>query len=180
MDKYIKTIDNQRHIKYQRDIIIRRDGKQIINPTVEMILNDGWEIYIEPTTEISGEEQILRAKSKMSVEIQQYDKSEEVERFFINNIPLWIDREERATLQRRFEIESKYGYTQTTLWKNNMEFILDIPSAMEMLDQLELYAIKCFDNTQYHLSNIEQLNNLNEIENYDYKVGYPEKLTLNI
>ena len=47
MKKYIK--DNK--IKTAKQIIIRKDGKQIINPTEEMILANGWVEYIAPVYE---------------------------------------------------------------------------------------------------------------------------------
>lgn len=36
--------------------------------------------------------------------------------------------------------------------------------------------LKCYDNTQKHLANIEKLETLEEIMEYDYKVGYTEKI----
>ena len=45
MKRYIK--DGQ--IKFRNQIVIIKDGRQIINPREEMILADGWEEYIEPT-----------------------------------------------------------------------------------------------------------------------------------
>lgn len=45
MKQYIK--DNQ--IKYANNIIIKKDGMQIINPSEELILADGWVEYIPPT-----------------------------------------------------------------------------------------------------------------------------------
>jgi hypothetical protein len=47
---------------------------------------------------------------------------------------------------------------------------------MQMLYALEVYASECYDNTQLHLSNIDKLETLEEIAEYDYKVGYPKKL----
>jgi hypothetical protein len=48
-----------------------------------------------------------------------------------------------------------------------------------MLNAIEVYASKCYDQTQYHLSEVNKLTSIEEIRNYDYKVGYPEKLQFN-
>lgn len=45
-----------------------------------------------------------------------------------------------------------------------------------MLYAIEVYASKCYDNTQKHLANVEKLETLEEIIEYDYHTGYPEKL----
>jgi hypothetical protein len=108
--------------------------------------------------------------------VQLYDKSNNVEEFYINEIPLWLDRDERAILQRRFEIELKNGIHTSTLWKNEQSFSVNISDGMLMLDQLELYAIKCFDNTQSHINKIKHITNLDSAKAYDYTTGYPDKL----
>ena len=46
-----------------------------------------------------------------------------------------------------------------------------------MLDKLEIYALNCFDITSKHKRNVYQISTIEEIENYDYTSGYPEKLT---
>jgi hypothetical protein len=45
-----------------------------------------------------------------------------------------------------------------------------------MLFAIEVYASSCYDMTQYHLAQVNELEDINEIENYDYTTGYPEKL----
>ena len=47
---------------------------------------------------------------------------------------------------------------------------------MRMLCQIEIYASKCYDNTQLHISNVKRLNNIDDIKKYDYRIGYPTVL----
>lgn len=183
MKHYTKQIDGKAVVKTRKEIVIRKDGRVTYNPTEDMILADGWVEYIQPTVtapELTDEQRakaaLVRARHKKRNEIFEYDKSEEVELFYIKGIPLWLDREERATLQRRFEIEQKNGITKSTLWKNGVEFPLVIAEAMVMLDALEMYAIQSFDCTQRHIANIGNLTTMEELQSYDYKAGYPEKL----
>jgi hypothetical protein len=76
MKKYIK--DNR--INFRSDIVIRKDGKQIINPPEEMILADGWEEYVTP--ELTAEELLAQAKADKVREIEAYDTSSAVNEFF--------------------------------------------------------------------------------------------------
>jgi hypothetical protein len=52
MKRYIKEINGKKTIKYANKIVIIKNGFQIINPTEEMILEDGWEEYIEQKSEV--------------------------------------------------------------------------------------------------------------------------------
>ena len=45
-----------------------------------------------------------------------------------------------------------------------------------MLNSLELYALDCYNVTQLHLAAIKKMYIVSQIEEYDYTVGYPEKL----
>ena len=180
MKKYIKLVDGKPVIKNINNIVIHVNGKQIINPTIEMILTDGWKEYDYQNVYPDTEQTVEDIKHKKIEEIQIYDKSNNVEVFYINDIPLWLNKDDRMTLQRRFEIEGKNGISESVLWKDGMKFVITISHAVMMLEQIELYAIQSFDVTQFHLSNVNNLKTKEEIEGYNYKVGYPEKLRFNI
>lgn len=68
MGKYIKIINGQTIIKERSNIIIRTEDAQILNPSEEMVLADGWEVYtppiIEPTTTKSRMEVITELVEK--------------------------------------------------------------------------------------------------------------------
>ena len=49
-----------------------------------------------------------------------------------------------------------------------------------MLSSLELYALNCYNVTAKHKVAIEGLTNIEDIINYDYTVGYPDKLNFTI
>lgn len=51
---------------------------------------------------------------------------------------------------------------------------------MQMLYAIEVYASKCYDNTQEHLAAIDKLESIDELYIYDFTVGYPEKLKFDI
>lgn len=107
--------------------------------------------------------------------IKAYDSSHCINEFTINGIPMWLDKDTRTGLQLRFEAEIAMGKAETTLWSNGQSFTLPLDKAMEMLKAIEVYASKCYNVTQEHLHNIATLE---DTSNYDYKIGYPNKLEL--
>lgn len=132
--------------------------------------------YMELATPSVIERTVEIAKMDARNAINTYDSSEEVNIFYIQGISVWLDKATRAGLKLRFEAELAVGQENTTLWYNNIQFPLPVQSAMQMLYAIEIYASACYDNTQRHLAAIESLETVEEIDNYDYKTGYPEKL----
>ena len=147
---------------------------QVFNPTHEMLINDGWELYTIP--EPTEEEIFDKTKREKINEISHYDSSDEINIFYIQGLPVWLDKATRAGLKLRFEAELAMKEENTTLWYGNQSFTLQLNMAIQTLYAIEVYASKCYDNTQKHLANIEKLETLEEIMEYDYKVGYPEKI----
>ena len=45
-----------------------------------------------------------------------------------------------------------------------------------MLNQLELYALDCYNVTQSHIAAVKGLSDAGQVEAYNYKTGYPEQL----
>lgn len=170
MKQYTKN--NER--KYAREIVIRKDGMQILAPTEAMILEDGWVEYTAP--ELTEAQKLDRAKATMRHRLKDYDSSQQVNQFTIGGTKVWLDKATRAGLMLRFQAEIAAGKENTTLWHDNQQFPLPLSSAMQMLYALELYASECYDNTQSHYAAIDALSTVEEVEAYDFTVGYPEKL----
>lgn len=161
-------------IKNRKHIVITKDGMNTFNPTTEMLLEDGWEVYVAP--EPTAEELLARAKRDKKREIEHYDSSSEVNEFYVNDIPMWLDKSTRTGLMLRFNAEIALGKTETILWYGNVSIPLQLTTAVQMLYALEIYASQCYDNTQSHYAIVDTLETIEEVESYDYKVGYPEKL----
>lgn len=161
-------------IQSRNQIILEIDDRQVINPTHEMLINNGWSEYVpsQPTEEQIFEEN----KQNLYNNILNYDSSDSVNMFYISGLPMWLDKNTRAGLLLRFQAEKASGLDSTTLWHNGMQFPLGVDMAIQMLFAIELYASACYDNTQNHIANVIKLTTNEEIENYDYTVGYPDKL----
>lgn len=170
MKQYIKNAK----IKNANRIIVFNSGMQILNPTEEQILADGWLEYIKP--ELTEEDLLKKEIGNKKFEIEDYDTSRRVNEFYVSDIPIWLDKATRAGLLLRFQAEQAQGIADTTLWYDGQQFPLKVDQAIQMLYAIELYASACYDNTQRHLAAIQELQTIEEIESYDYKAGYPEKL----
>ena len=147
---------------------------QTFNPTDEMLFEDGWEVYVTP--ELTEEEIISNAKRDKLRDIEMYDSSTEVNEFYIQGMPVWLDKSTRSGLMLRFNSELAMKKENTTLWYNGISFTLPLNTAISMLYALEIYASECYDNTQSHLAAVDKLETLDEILEYNYRIGYPEKL----
>lgn len=176
MKLYEKIIDGQQYIMPANKIVVIKDEMQVFNPTEEMLLLDGWNIYVQNFVEPSEEEILHHAIESITNDIIEYDSSDNVNLFYLNDIPMWLDRETRRSLMGRLEAENRKGKTNTCLWYGNHKFEYPTQTAMDMLDTLEIYASECYDVTQFHIANVANINNIEELKNYDYTQGYPEKL----
>ena len=109
--------------------------------------------------------------------INEYDKSDKVNSVTINGMYTWFDKATRVGLRNSTNVLKKLGKEITSLWVNNKEITIKCDQLTDMLDKLEVYALNCFDTTSKHKRNVYQLSTIEEIENYDYTSGYPDKLS---
>lgn len=168
MKKYYK--DNQLVIK---PTSLFYNGINYIPPTDEILLNAG---YIIKDDELTFEDVLDQVVNN----INEYNVSENVDRFYVNDMPMWLNRELRNSLMSRFNAEKSKGIEITNIWYEGMNIVLPVDNAIEMLSELEIYASQCFDNTHRHLFNVNNLTTIDELQNYDYTLGYPEKLNFTI
>ena len=113
---------------------------------------------------------ILKAK------IDNYDISSEVNSFLINGNKFWLDKATRVSLMHL--ANCSLDTVQLVLEDQILTIPVDI--AKNFLQQLEVYAGQCYLQTQKHLLAIKELKTVEDIINYDYTKGYPEKITFNI
>lgn len=186
---FTKTINDREIVKSRKTIIINRIASiedpetgeikevevQTFNPTDEMLFEDGWKLYVLP--EKTEEEIFNEEKNFLIEEILRYDSSREVNSFCIEGQEMWLDKATRVGLKLRFDAEIASGHTNTTLWYEGTPFNLELVNAVQMLNAIELYASACYDNTQLHLANVDKLTSIEELDKYDYTIGYPDKLT---
>ena len=114
-------------------------------------------------------------KMKVS-EIQSFDKSNCVNSFDLLGKSMWLDKSTRVGLFNSISIEKQIGKTDTVLWYDAIKYIIPIPDALAMLNKIEMYALNCYNVTQSHIAAVRTLQTIEEVESYNFKVGYPAKL----
>lgn len=113
-------------------------------------------------------------KTILKAKINLYDKSEEVNSFIFNGKRLWIDKATRVGLMHLANCSTE----DIQLVLNDQILTFSPEFVKEFLAKLEVYAGKCYVQTQKHLVAVNALTNSDEIINYDYTTGYPEKIVL--
>lgn len=179
--KYYKIVDGETIYSNCKCITIDQDfeGKTIqvnvINPTEEQILSAGWLPYVEP--EPTPEELLRRAIALKCLEIQNYDSSENVEQFTINDTPMWLGHELRQQIRTSADAYLAMGQENMTKVFNGTEYTFSITNWIQMLNALEVYAAEALNTTERHLNAVNNLTDIEEVNNYDYTTGYPQKLS---
>ena len=167
--------------------VLKVDGRQIINPSEEQLLAAGYVEYIPPTpVEPTEEELLAEAKRRKLSELHEYDNSSEVNDCIIvyqgEEIHYWANKTERNDLKNAIRDCVAMGKTEyrLDLRDKGISITLHCELLLQMLAVLEVYAIECYNKTTDHEFAIKQLEMIDEIKEYDFTVGYPQKLTFNI
>ena len=109
---------------------------------------------------------------------QQYDISNQVNGFYLNNKFVWFDKNTRVGLVNAFNMQKANGEENTTIWFSDTPIELTIDKALYLMAQLEIYALSCYNVTQQHIANIKNLNTLEECLSFDITADYPKKLNI--
>lgn len=201
---YVKlNIDNT--IEYAKNIYTTDEGELILNfkANPELMKKYGFKELIDSPVEFDANYQtytvsyvedadtitkqydiiylpIETLKEVKLKELADYDFSEDVNGFILNDKTAWFDKENRAALSTSIESASLLGETTITFVVNDKEFSIDIPKAKQMLAAVQRYADKCFLITEAHKRAIKGLTEAEEIINYDVTTGYPTKVTFTL
>ena len=156
--------------------VIRLDGMQVINPREEHYRAAGYMPYVEP---LPTEDKVLEKAIEEKVgEIKAYDSSDAINSFTLNGLSVWINREDRLGTTRAVELDIARGLTESDIWLHGFHLRVNCQLALKLLAAVETYAFDAFNKTQEHIYNVRQLKTVSEVEAYDYRTGYPEKLNL--
>lgn len=110
----------------------------------------------------------------------EYDSSAEVNSFYLNGKRVWFDKATRIGLFNILNIEKASNTETTTLWFNNTSIEIQVDKAIALLTMVEKYAKQCFDNTQKHYVEINQLESIEDCLQYDITAGYPDILNIKV
>lgn len=128
----------------------------------------------------SDAEELAKAKEKKILEIYEYDNSQAVNNCYIVyggiNIPYWADKFERNCLKSSLNDCIKKGIKtyRLDLRDAGVSVEIDCEKLIDMLADLEVYAIKCFNRTSDHVFAVRAIETtVEDVENYVISDGYP-------
>lgn len=124
--------------------------------------------------EIKGNVSTAALKSLLLDLQREYDKSLYVNSFILRGQRKWLSKQERVGLVHSLNVEKAAGRTSSTLWLSGKPYTVDIDYMLSFLDNLELYAIECFNSTQTHLKEINSLKTREQILAYNITTNYPQ------
>ena len=121
------------------------------------------------------------AKREKISEIDWYDNSEAVNGFTVNNaFTAWFSVQERLNYKQSIESAKLLGVNDLAFFIGDIMLNVSVSNAEMMLAALQLYADQCFIVTKQHKLTVESLETIEEVDEYDYKKGYPEKLNFDL
>lgn len=151
---------------------IERENPEGPDPIIETV-------WLEKT--FNHEPSLREVKDALIGFIEEYDNSEEVNGFYINDSLEWISKDTRVGLVNSIGLEKSLSRETTEVWTNSGSH-LEIPcdTALEILKDIELYAIDCYRVTQKHKSLVENSKTLQDLIDLDITSDYPEKLKFSL
>ena len=154
------------------DMTMEINGRMVSNPTDEMLRMAGYEPYVP-----SEKELLAQAKDAKTQEIEAYDTSTSVNGFNLGGKQMWLSFDERARIRQSINAYHSEGRTEMTKWFNGKAFTFTLDTWQTMLNKLSVYASEALNVTERHKAEVRALTSIEAVEGYDYKTGYPEKLS---
>lgn len=147
-------------------------------PSIEQLTAWGFVEWVEPAP--TPAELLERAKQEKIAELEAYDNSDAVNGFDVTiqgqTMSLWINKETRSDYRSSIEAAELLGRTEVKPVFGGQEVTLSVQMAKMALAQVQLYANQCYGVTERHKAAILLLQSVQEVEGYDFTVGYPERL----
>lgn len=131
-------------------------------------------IWTEVLLQKEGSYSLMTLQKILLAKIEYYDSSENVNSFIFQGNPCWLDKNTRVGLVNLANSTSE----PVSLFLDPNFIELDPQIMKQYLAQIEIYASKCYINTQRHLQCAKLLRTESEMLDYDYTTGYPDKITL--
>lgn len=151
-------------------------------PTVEQLTEWGFEEWVEPAP--TPAQLLERAKANKIAELEAYDSSEEVNSFLVNigneAVMAWFTPEQRADYKNSIDAAELLGRDVVRPVINGREIKLPVSVAKTALAKIQLYANQCYGVTEQHKAAVNALETVEEVEAYDLKRFYPERLTFEV
>lgn len=107
-------------------------------------------------------------------QIELYDHSEEVNSFIFKGNKYWLDKQQRSCMKTVAES----GMDTVDIVVGDAVVNVSSTFLKQFILALEAYAYQCYVTTAKHLASAKSLETIEDVINYDYTTGYPDKITL--
>lgn len=175
-DKQIISNDASVYLRYGYKAVVREPY-----PQGEIVYKENY-VESDTTITISWTENLEATRQNVLGKIESFDTSNAVNEFVINGIGMWLDGDtQRPKLRGAVQTYLDKGLGDYPLCVEGVGVIPVAPTKLlSMLADIEVYAIKCFTKTFEHKEAVNALTTCEELANYDFTKGYPEKLHFEI
>ena len=142
-------------------------------PSVEQLTEWGFQEWVEPTP--TPAQLLEKAKQEKLAELDSYDSSEAVNSFTLGNQTMWLTREERTQIDESINAYKSKGETYMTKYFGGLAYTFPLALWEAMLNELIVYASEALNVTEAHKAAINALEDIEDVEEYDFTVDYPNK-----
>ena len=137
------------------------DGKTIINPTEEELVQAGWQVVVEETPNTDQleedvveehkeptEEELLQAAIVQKInDIRYYDSSDEINSFTVGSLKMWLDKQERCILYAALLAHEQLGKETMTKIYHGHTFTYPLAKWRQLLGLIEIYATEALNSS---------------------------------
>ena len=128
---------------------------------------------------MTSEAALTAAAQKMVLEqIDKYDTSPSVNGFMLNGQRAWLNKDTRVGLMNGVSVAKACGMERMSLWIGGREYVMDVERLEELLVNVEVYAMGCYNVTAGHRRAVAGLTTLEAVLGYDFKAGYPQMVNV--
>ena len=139
------------------------------------------EVFIMETDPTDTQNSLEMAKNRKLIELSEYDNGSEINDFTVNNeLHAWFTPEMRSNYRNSIDAAKLLGIDNLQVFIGDTLITLPTTAAEQMLAAIQLYADQCYIVTRQHRTIIESLNNIDDVDNYNFMINYPVKLNFTL
>lgn len=147
-------------------------------PSEKQLYGWGYREWVEPAP--TPNQLLEQAKQKKLLDIESYDLSSEVNGFDVKlgneTFSAWLTPDKRADYKNSLDSAELLGMEEVHPVLNGVTLSIPIQTAKMALAKIQIYANQCYAVTEKHKAEVDTIKSIEDIEAYDYKKGYPERL----
>lgn len=169
-----KEIEESRKIGKVQYYYVRFNAKEVEGDLIQAVEA---EIDHYPTAEdieLLSNKYLETLKKGKIVQVKEYDKSDNVNKFIINGEAVWMDKDTRMGIVGGIRAQKEEGATTVSVMFGNTWYNIPVQDALDILNTIEIYAMACFKRTSEHLAAVEELQTIDAVSEYDFTTGYPK------